>query len=246
LLVLGEEAQENGLKSSLLERLQSHYKKIGDKTATLQASLQTNFRCHKHILSFASELFYGSHVKTSRICKRIQPHPDFPYPLVFVCSSKDKISNYESSVNEEEAYLLLNKLVELSTCLQDSCGGTICVLSSSRGQVHMSVHKVVYLLVYSGCMWCVYRGMETTLYIHTYLLFPLTLLYRSCLAKGFFTMVQNNSIALNIDVKSSPNAKDIFWPISSLISCAGVTRSVSIACHARSIQMLVFHSDTAW
>lgn len=137
MLVLGEEAQENGLKASLLERLQSHYKMIGDKTVTLQASLQTNFRCHEHILSFASDLFYGSHVRTSHICKRIQPHPDFPYPLVFVCSSKKEISNYESSVNEEEAVLLFNKLVELSTCLPDGCKSNVCVLSSSRGQVGM-------------------------------------------------------------------------------------------------------------
>ena len=137
LLVLGEEAQENGLKGSLLERLQSHYKMAGDKAAVLKATLQTNFRCHECIVSFASRLFYGSSVRTSQKCKRIQPHPDFPYPLVFVCSSREEISSYESSVNEVEASLLLKKFMELSTCLQSATRSNICVLSSSRGQVGM-------------------------------------------------------------------------------------------------------------
>ena len=113
---------------------------IGDKAATLQASLQTNFRCHEHILTFASELFYGSHVRTSQKCKRIQPHPLFPYPLVFVCTSKEVISNYESSVNEEEASLLLSKLIELSSGFQDDCTSSVCVLSSSRGQVSTCIY----------------------------------------------------------------------------------------------------------
>ena len=34
------------------------------------------------------------------------------------------------------------------------------------------------------------------------------------------------------DVKQSPNAQDAFRPIPGLISCAGVTGSVGITCHA--------------
>ena len=105
---------------------------------------------------------------------------------MFVCSSKDKISNYESSVNEEEAYLLLNNLVELSTCLQDSCEGTICVLSSSRGQVGMCVHTIVYLLVYSGCMWCVYRGHGSNIVYMYISVVPSDFAAYKLFGKGFF------------------------------------------------------------
>ena len=100
----------------------------------------------------------------------------------------------------------------------------------------MYIQLCIYWCTVVVCGVCT-GGMEATLYICTYLLFPLTLLHTSYLAKGFFTMVQNNSIALNIDVKSSPNAKDILWPISSLISCAGVTGSVGVAYHVCSIRM---------
>ena len=42
---------------------------------------------------------------------------------------------------------------------------------------------------------------------------------------------------LSLDVKQSPNVQDAFWPIPGLISCAGVTGSVGITCHARATQM---------
>ena len=66
------------------------------------------------------------------MCKKIKPHKEFPFPLVFVCSSKQEINNFESNVNEDEAKLLMSKLVELAEHAEE-----ICVMSSSRGQVSM-------------------------------------------------------------------------------------------------------------
>ena len=42
---------------------------------------------------------------------------------------------------------------------------------------------------------------------------------------------------IGLDVKQSPTAQDTFRPIPGLISCAGVTGSVGITCHARATQM---------
>ena len=131
--MLGEDAREYGLKVSLLERLLSLYEKIGDKATIFLANLHTNFRCHVDILSFASKLFYASNVKPSIECKKIKSHKEFPFPLVFVCSSKEEINNFESNVNEHEANLLMSKLKELAKYAKEE----ICVISSSRGQVSM-------------------------------------------------------------------------------------------------------------
>ena len=141
LLVLGDAARENGLKLSLLERLQNHYKKIGDQATILQATLQTNYRCHMDILKFVSQIFYNSSVKESPKTKKIKSHPDFPFPLVFICSSKEEIKNYEFNMNLKEAQLLLSTLEEVLTRWQEAdknidVWSSSCMLSSSRGQVN--------------------------------------------------------------------------------------------------------------
>lgn len=134
LLVLGKEAREYGLKTSLLERLKARYKDIGAKTNILQANLMKNFRCHELILKFASQMFYKSIVIPSHITSSIQSHPDFPFPLVFVCTSDEEIRNYDQTVNKGEADILMNMLGQH---LQQNKKNNICVMSSSRGQVQV-------------------------------------------------------------------------------------------------------------
>jgi ATP-dependent exoDNAse (exonuclease V) beta subunit len=82
---LGEEARENGLKYSLLERLQDIYEKCGDNALKHMVSLNTNYRCHEEIVTIPNKLFYESMIK---ICpQNAITHPETEYPLVFVCSS---------------------------------------------------------------------------------------------------------------------------------------------------------------
>ena len=132
MLVLGEEAQVYGLKASLLERLQDRYEKFGDRTNVFKATLQKNFRCQKDILKFASDLFYNSSVKVSHTCLKICPHPDFSYPLVFVCTSIKELRHYEQNVNQDEAALLMDTLMKN---LKQKETRSVCVMSSSRRQV---------------------------------------------------------------------------------------------------------------
>ena len=131
-MVLGEEAREHGLKTSLLERLKLRYKAIGEKTKYLQTNLMENYRCHRDILKFASDMFYMSCVKPSAVTSSITVPYGFPYPLVFVCTSMEEIGHYEGSTNQFEADILMNMLNEHLIM-----GGVtkISVMSSSRGQV---------------------------------------------------------------------------------------------------------------
>ena len=145
MLVLGEEARENGLKVSLLERLKALYRSIGDKTNFQQANLMNNFRCHKLILEFASKMFYKSTVKPSPVTSHIQSPHGFSFPLVFVCTSVKEIDNYDQSVNDEEAMNLMDMLQQH---IRENRGHQICVMSSSRAQVHKSMHVNTYSRIY--------------------------------------------------------------------------------------------------
>lgn len=135
LLVLGKEAREHGLKTSLLERLKFCYDNIGEKTRYLQANLMENYRCHKHLLKFASDMFYQSCVKPSAITSNIKVPHGFSYPLVFVCTSMKQIGNYDDSINDTEAAILMNMLS--NNIATSDRAATVCVLTSSRGQVRM-------------------------------------------------------------------------------------------------------------
>lgn len=132
LLVLGEVPREYGLKASLLERLKAHYRQIG-KGNRLQAFLMKNFRCHQHILRFASEMFYKSLVTPSQVTLSGQSHPNYPFPLVFVCTSKEVVNQYDKAVNRDEAGILMSMLGKDLEIKQKEVN--VCVMSSSRGQV---------------------------------------------------------------------------------------------------------------
>ena len=133
LLVLGEEPRENGLKVSLLERLKAHYRAIGDKTNYLQANLTENYRCHKCILKFASEMFYKSSVMPSSVTDNIRSVHGFPFPMVFICTSSECIGNYDGTVNKREAGILMSMLSQ--NLKHIILRQRVCVVSSSRGQV---------------------------------------------------------------------------------------------------------------
>lgn len=132
-MVLGEEARKYGLKVSLLERLHTHYKAIGEMSKYLQADLTENYRCHPLILKFASEMFYKSTIKPSIITSRIPNFHGFKYPLVFVCTDIEEIESYEKSVNEKEANILMDMLDHHHREEMYMC--KVCIMSSSRNQV---------------------------------------------------------------------------------------------------------------
>lgn len=109
LLVLGEEARENGLKYSLLERLEVLYKKCGGYALQHMVSLNTNYRCHEDIMKIPNELFYESRIKLNTA---VSTHPQAKYALMFICSSLtsnvDQYLEAELVLQQIKTLLLLN------------------------------------------------------------------------------------------------------------------------------------------
>ena len=126
LLVLGDEARENGLKYSLLERLQILYEQYGGLALQHMVSLNTNYRCHSELVKIPNELFYNSQIKS---CSRSSSS----YPLKFVCSSITSQTNYE-----HEAILLLQQVWGFISNLpgySDRDLRNICMVMATRTQV---------------------------------------------------------------------------------------------------------------
>ena len=122
------------------------------KTLYLRAELMENYRCHKNILKFASDMFYNSCVKPSGVTAHIKVPHGFLYPLVFVCTGFDQIKGYTQNVNEREADILMRMISEHAT--RDGVDAA-CVMSSSRSQVHsqsciiLPVDSILYMYIHT-------------------------------------------------------------------------------------------------
>ena len=151
-MVLGDIPQAHGLSKSLLERLLQHYTGLsGTAINQFSAPLRRNYRCTKEILELPSKLFYQS--KLIPAARGVFPHPNAPYPLIFVCSSIQKVTSHiESDTSAIEAQLLISKLVEFlhewphrewkRRRLEE-----VCVMAISRRQVtHLmfTVYKCIH------------------------------------------------------------------------------------------------------
>ena len=131
--MLSDTARDNGLGESILERLFSHYKakKHLSLVKTHTSTLLTNYCCHPSIL--ASSLFYECTLLSET--KR-ETHPKAPYPLVFACTSVSQNSYSDCHPeNEEEAKLLISKLVEFIQTWENPPKEQIGVLASTKQQV---------------------------------------------------------------------------------------------------------------
>lgn len=133
LLVLGEQARENGLKYSLLERLKELYLQCGGNALHHMVSLNTNYRCRKEIVKIPSELFYDSKIKMHP--QNASAHPQAKYPLVFVCSSltADVDPNLEAKLILQQIKHYVVSLWPVSWGRQDL--SKICLATASRTQV---------------------------------------------------------------------------------------------------------------
>ncbi len=133
-LVLGDEARENGLKTSLLERLYERYR---TSQVALQscAKLLTNYRCHSRILDLSSRLFYESSLKC-HVPDSIA-HPSARYPLQFIC-----LSDTEAPVvipNELELKVLIEQVAQCfrhwPVLWKEKDLKKVCIVTPTRGQV---------------------------------------------------------------------------------------------------------------
>ena len=141
MLVLGDEAQENGLAVSLLERLHRLYGTLGEAAADHCATLVTNYRCHGDILRLAEKLFYDLPLQCKVLLSTAHPAAQYQYPLQFCCSSiDDKMQLVGSTINECEATITLDVITEFAKQWPNASWGPLdpfqmCVMSPSRSQV---------------------------------------------------------------------------------------------------------------
>jgi len=124
--VLGEEARENGLKYSLLERLQARYKECGGCALQYMITLNTNYRCHIEVLKIPNQLFYEGKIKTFPLIASANTL----YPLKFVCSGLSANLNHEAKLILEE---IGNYVSQHRTTYQEL--QNICMVTASRPQV---------------------------------------------------------------------------------------------------------------
>ena len=135
-MVLGEEAQANGLGVSPLERLHSLYDKEKDLLSnSCCITLLTNYRCHASILMLPSSLYY----KSTLMCRAESiTHPLAPFPITFVCSDTRQEFQGTSGANENEADALIwevKKYFETWPTEWRNREKKICIMTPSPNQV---------------------------------------------------------------------------------------------------------------
>ena len=143
---MGEEARENGLKYSLLERLCHLYMSLGDAALEHMVTLRNNYRCHADIMQLPNRLFYGNTIEPHALDAQL--HPDFQYPLVFVCSSL----NYEVDC-KLEAKIVLEQLQSVVDRWPTKQWGErdltkVCLVTASRTQVCCIANVQIFVVIF--------------------------------------------------------------------------------------------------
>uniref|UniRef100_A0A1X7TK55 Protein kinase domain-containing protein n=3 Tax=Amphimedon queenslandica TaxID=400682 RepID=A0A1X7TK55_AMPQE len=118
-LVLGEEAQSDGLDVSLVTRLTDRYKGMGPTAATYVTTLSSNYCAHKDLLSLP-ELFYGKlHASEN---KPVWHHKG-PSGYRFVCSNSRLVPECVAANEEQqlvEACIVLEQPSNILFAMNDS------------------------------------------------------------------------------------------------------------------------------
>ena len=109
MLVLGDEPLKYGLATSLLERLHSLYKRL--RRESYISTLVTNYRSHHDIVELPSALFYETPLIAPKDRAPPPLHPNYRYPLHFICSSVDEaMCQFDANTNRNEANILLDEV----------------------------------------------------------------------------------------------------------------------------------------
>ena len=155
MLVLGDEARDNGLATSLLERMIRHYGNMGTVARQHVANLVTNYRCHASILKLPEALFYKVPLPCNSASKT---HPDAAYPYLFVCSGvrEGKVPG-ERSTSRKEAEIVMRQVKRFTEPWPTREWGNkslqkVCVMSSSRSQVCLLVCFGAVLIIIPHCV----------------------------------------------------------------------------------------------
>ena len=131
-------ARDEGLGTSLLERLFSVYKGRGAEHSHV-STLLTNYRCHPSILMLASSLFYECTLLSRSDSKAL---PAAPFPVVFECSSivDGQFANAPAE-DKKEGSMLVNRMLDFiqNDWPRSEKQTAVGLLASTRKQVSIHV-----------------------------------------------------------------------------------------------------------
>ena len=154
--VYSPQARRLGLQISLAERLFDVYDKYKAETSNDNPKgdpnvlfLTENYRCHKEILQFPSDNFYGEKL-VARGHKLQKEHPDYGPLLFFSARGKEKKEHDNSYINLSEVYEVAKRVKEIADSWPDVWDpkelSDIAVLSSYRCQVKFELISSLYFL----------------------------------------------------------------------------------------------------
>lgn len=151
--VYSPQARSLGLQKSLAERLFDVYDKRKTEASNDNPKenpnvlfLTENYRCHKDILQFPSDNFYGE--KLIARGHELQPeHPKYGPLLFFSARGKEKKEHDNSYINLSEVFEVAKRVKELADSWPETVWGPkklsdIAVLSSYRYQVKLKLFSI--------------------------------------------------------------------------------------------------------
>lgn len=165
--VYSHQARGLGLQKSLAERLFDVYDKHKAETSNSNPKedpnvlfLTENYRCHKEILQFPSDNFYGE--KLIARGNDLPEHPKYSPLLFFSARGKEKKEHDNSYINLSEVYEVAKRVKEIADSWPPNWGpkklSDIAVLSSYRYQVKLEFFSI------SLCKWnCIFYIPTSTL-----------------------------------------------------------------------------------
>ena len=119
-VIFSKEAENSGLGVSYMERLcESKFYKDGNQNYVTK--LVRNYRCHEHILSLPSELFYEGNLVSCKeddtlyplTWKDYLPNPEFPVLFIGVQGVDEREGNNPSWFNRIEASEVVEVVINL-------------------------------------------------------------------------------------------------------------------------------------
>ena len=126
-------ARDNGLKVSLLERLEKKYNEIGPSALCYLIKLDINYRCHPVVTSLLCDILYKYPLESN-----LSPSKqNLDCPCFFYCSTVTDDLTFDSrDLMDIEADAVVSRLKHYFRSSEQSTLKDICIMSSFRTQVN--------------------------------------------------------------------------------------------------------------
>ena len=139
MVVLGDLSRGNGLKMSLLERLEKRYDEIGPKALCYLIQLDINYRCHPVITTLLSNVIYKYPIQSGLSPSKQHPKAKNCPCIFYFSDMTDNLTLDSEYFMKIEADAVINQLkifFSAGKSWKDFDLNDVCVMSSFRTQVN--------------------------------------------------------------------------------------------------------------